>query len=287
MQFQLRTLLIAVASVAVAAAALAPWFRSLDALTQTRMAVIFGAIGLETLALIGLFAWFDRESRRDYGACWKSVSMFGKHTRFMAIVSITLVVTWCWLLVENIQQETAHGASNYALFHDCASQIGMLLWTGPMVVINHLLMRICFCENGISAGRFIPWRSIQSWHWQNDKLVVQATPTFRLENRIPAAAKDEVNAIMLRETARHAKSTEPFKFRFDRRILLVFPVLLVAFFMNLFPLIAPPPIPTPALAPAPVAAPLVAPPAAPAPPPWLRPAPPVPFDEFTDVPSRD
>jgi hypothetical protein len=287
MQFQLRTLLIVVASVAVAAAALAPWFRSLDALTQTRMAVIFGAIALENLALIGLLGWLDRESRRDSGACWKSVPMFANHARFLSIGWITLCVTSCWLLVQNIQRETADGASNYACFHDCAFHFGMLLWMGPSIFLNCHLMRVRFCENGISAGRLIPWCSIDSWHWTNNKLVVQAAPTHRMEFNIPAAARDEVNAIMLRESAKHLTATVPFKFKFRRRMLVPIPMLLISLLIFMFPWYAPRPTPTPAPAPAPIVAPLVAPPAPVVPRPWLRAPVPVPSDEFTDAPNRD
>ncbi len=264
-QFRLRTLLIVITCAALAAAALAPWFRTLDELTQLRLVLIFGGLGLVNAASFGVVKAFERMERRRAGECWKVVRLKAIWLWMQLALSSVPPTVFVFLLVWHITDAASNGGGVYQILFRSSPALMILSYWLPSQAMHFRMRRIQLHERGLIYGRIIPRTSIQGWSWSRDRLVLQLSNKSRQEIPIPMEDRAEVEKILQRWSEANTRSSEPIAgttLVMLAALPLIFAVPLVLIAWSMF---SSPPPPPPARA-ARVRAPAVAAPIRPIPP---------------------
>lgn len=224
MQFRLRTLLISVAAVALGAAAIAPWFRGLDELTQMRLVLIFGALGVVNLVSFAILAALVQWECRKAGECWKVINT-RLHWHFVDLITWSaLAIAFTLMLVWEITYETSRGRGMDRILADAFVPIFFLSYWLPCRILNRRITRICFHERGVIFGSFIPRTSISSWRWVRDQLSLLLEKNQRREIPIRSDDRAELETILQRWDAANACSRQPIAGT-TRTMLLSIPIM--------------------------------------------------------------
>lgn len=244
-QFRLKTLMIAVTCIALAAAAIAPWFRTLDELTQLRLVLIFGGLGLVNAASFGLFKALERTECRRAGDCWKVVRLNALWPRWQIVLSSVPPIIFVFLLVHHITNAASDGGGiNQILFFGGPAIMILSYWL-PSLAMHFRMTRVQLHERGLIYGRIIPRTSIQGWSWSHDRLVLELSKSRRRQIPIPTEDRDEVEKILQRWSEANSRSSEPIAgttplMLFALPLIFLVPMLVIAMWMFTSP---PPPPP--------------------------------------------
>src|SRR5690606_33444517 len=108
MQFKLKTLLLVTGAFSILAAAVAPWFRQLSELTQTRLMLILGVIGVGNCFGCLTVALADRCERYQAGQCFTTINgpKFGRwsHVATWGFISLTYLALLIWRVERNSER---------------------------------------------------------------------------------------------------------------------------------------------------------------------------------------
>jgi hypothetical protein len=196
MQFNLRTLMLATAAVAVCAAAIAPFFRQLSELTQTRLVLIIGSLAITNLFSLAVVVLIDTEIRRIAGKCFVSIRNHERMGKVMALVWCLLAFANIAMLIQHINYKTGEGCGIYEVLYDCYAPMLMLTYWLPTTLLNWRMTQLQFCANGLVNNAFIPASKIGDPCWKNGRLYLTFTGRHKVSYAIPAVDRPAVEHVL-------------------------------------------------------------------------------------------
>jgi hypothetical protein len=225
MQFNLRTLMLATAAVAVCAAAIAPFFRQLSELTQTRLVIVLGSLAVTNLFGLAGIVFFDTKMSKVAGKCLVQVKSERRAAWTMFAVSLCIAMLHATLVIWQVNYKTSNGCGVYEIIYDCFTPLVLLTYWLPNAVFMFRASYLRFCEHGLIHGGFTPRNKISNPRWVRDKLQVTLPGHFQQEFAVGPADRAAVDQVLERWRTAAADDTNQNHFA-PRRIAMFAGVIL-------------------------------------------------------------
>lgn len=198
MQFNVRTLMLATAAVAACAAAIAPFFRQLSELSQTRLVIVLGSLAVTNLLGIAGIVLLDAKMSQAAGKCLVQVKSGRRAAWMMFAISLCVAMIHASLVISQINYKTSKGCGIYEIIYDCFTPIILLTYWVPNAVFMFRASYLRFCEHGLIHGGFTPRSKISNPRWVRDKLQVTLPGHFQQEFAVSPADRAAVDQVLER-----------------------------------------------------------------------------------------
>ncbi|MDZ4782962.1 MAG: hypothetical protein SGJ19_22170 [Planctomycetia bacterium] len=226
MQFNLRTLMLATAAVAACAAAIAPFFRQLSELTQTRLVIVLGSLAVTNLLGIAGIVVLDTKMSQVAGKCFVQVKSGRRAAWTMFAGSLCVAMLHATLVIWQVNYKTSKGCGIYEIIYDCFTPLILLTYWVPNAVFMFRASYLRFCEHGLIHGGFTPRSKISNPRWVRDKLLVTLPGHFQQEFAVSPADHAAVDLVL--ERWRAAATDDKHQNHFAPRRLAMFVAAVLA-----------------------------------------------------------